>query len=523
MYSLTELSNTIDITLIGEERFMYDFRYVFDDLNIIKLLTGVEEAKLNIRMKRTLLVICARNSTVMKTELIDAGYTYGENLLLADDVIDMLLQPKSGRIAVWGAGEEGEKFISSHISEVKLVIDKWISLQEIHGKKIMRPAEVDLHNYYIIVATSKYWTEIKEELQALGLKEDLDFASYKGYVNPAQMLKECIYGNPTANLTCQYPFNFCQIIPDGYVLLCCLGLDVCIGGLKEKSFQDVWHSRLAKILRLSIINKTFYFCKEEPCPMIKSKQCYDYDSLFEPDDYAIKTPKWPNIANVSIDHTCNLACDHCRKEILVAKDAEREQIDIIAEKLNEVIPNVKHLVLAGNGEIFFSETYQRMWKGAMGERRNSISILTNGLLFSPDIWNQLKRRYLKIGFGVSIDAATEKTYKLIRRGGNFKLLMKTMYFLGSLRRSGEIWYLHMNFVVRQDNVDELKDFILWAKRIGADRVRVSKVENWIYDNDRFYEEISVFNEDNTLKREFSTAFSDSISDPIVEMVNLKLK
>ena len=522
MYSPSKLKHSKDIYLVGEERYMYDFRYVFDDLNIKQLLPDVQAAEVLGRNSRTLLILCARQKDKLKARLIASGYTYGDNLLLADDIFDMFLTHKKD-VVVWGAGAEGKRFINDNTSEIAFIIDSGTPLSNICGKKILRPNEVDLRNYYIVVATVKYWPEIKRTLQAHDLKEDVDFTHFHGYMSLSKMMRECINSNPTADVSCSYPFEFCQISPGGYINLCCLGMKPIAGGMKHQPFYSAWHSRLAKILRLSIINKTFVFCDEKPCPIIKAKQEFEYNAFFSPDNYERRSLDWPKEVNVSIDHTCNLACKHCREDVFVASGAEKEDIGNIADKLiDEVIPNVETLVLAGNGEVFFSDTYQKMWKGSMAEKRNSISILTNGILFTPDVWVELSKRYEKIGFSVSIDAATEETYKHIR-GGDFKALQKNLDYMGTLRRNNDIWYLHMNFVVRQENVHELKDFILWAKELGADRVRVSKVENWVYDHVEFYRHISVFNENNSIKEEYRDAFSDDVFfDPIIEMVNIKV-
>jgi MoaA/NifB/PqqE/SkfB family radical SAM enzyme len=524
-YSLSELRTEKEIYLVGEERYMHDFHYVFDDFNIKQLLSDVLVAKTLDITEHTLLIVCARCYEPVLKQLTDVGFIYGINLLLADDIFDTFLSQKNvlGKgIVVWGAGNDGKIFIETHASEIEFVVDNGTALQEICNKKIVRSGDIDLRDYFIIVATSKYWPKIKQELQTLGLKEDLDFTYYESYFDIAQSMKECVSSSPVADARCSYPFEFCQIKPGGYIFLCCLGMNVCIGGIKNQSFQDIWHSRLAKIARLSVINKTFIYCDEGPCPVIKGKRDYAYNEFFCSDDYKTKELMWPNEVNISIDHSCNLSCEHCRKEHFIAGGTEKDEIDRVADRLNdEVIPNVETVVLAGNGEIFFSDTYKKIWRESAPEKRTNISILTNGLLFTPDIWKELKERYSLIGFSVSIDASTEETYKRIR-GGNFKLLKKNLEYMSTLRRNGDIWYLHMNFVVRQENINELKEFILWAKELGADRVRVSKVENWVYEHDHFYNNISIFDEDNSLKPEFRKIFRDEIlNDPIVELINIK--
>jgi wyosine [tRNA(Phe)-imidazoG37] synthetase (radical SAM superfamily) len=403
-------------------------------------------------------------------------------------------------------------------------VDNNADIRSFEGKKVYRPGEVDLKGYFVVVASRNYYKEIRTELQSMGLQENKDFAHFNSYHCPEDMLRKTINANPVADIKCHYPFDFCQISGGGYVNLCCLGMRVSPGEIKERPFFKVWDSIEAKILRLSIINKTFCFCNTGPCPMIKRKEEYAYEELFDPADYDLKPMVLPKEINVSIDHTCNLKCAHCRKSVLIADAEERKEIDAIADRLiDEVLPHTNFIVLAGNGEVFFSETYIRMWKSsALAQKRDSIGILTNGILFSEEIWKELRGSYKSIGFGVSIDAATEDTYKKVR-GGNFKKLCENMALLSRLKKNGELYFLDMNFVVRQDNCKELKPFILWAKSLGVDHVCISRVENWVYDEREFNEKITIYDQNNDLKEEFKDVFADEIlHDPIVKMINIKI-
>lgn len=164
-----------------------------------------------------------------------------------------------------------------------------------------------------------------------------------------------------------------------------------------------------------------------------------------------------------------------------------------------------------------------MWKYEISDsnlKRKRINILTNGILFTDEIWQDLEIRYDEIGIAVSIDACTEETYRKIRKG-NFAKLTQVMNKLSTLRKEKRLIYLHMNFVIRQDNCHELHDFILWGKRLGVDRIYISKVENWIYPEEKF-EKVSVFDDDNCVKAQFQKYFSDPIlREPIVSMINIQ--
>jgi len=57
---------------------------------------------------------------------------------------------------------------------------------------------------------------------------------------------------------------------------------------------------------------------------------------------------------------------------------------------------------------------------------------------------------------VSLDAATEKTYKLIKKGGNWRRLMANLAYLSEQKRKGVIsTYLQLNFLVQKNNYKEM--------------------------------------------------------------------
>ena len=515
-----------DIVLFGEVRYMYDFGYVFDDLPICGMVERKEDLwELKTQTVKPYVIICARNRERYESLLNEMEYKHGEDYQYAADLFWTLNDEMNNRkVVMWGAGKIGGKCLAAYGNKIEFVIDHNKKITMFEGKKVFSPEEITLKDYFIVVASWDYYAEIRTELESKGLEENKDFVHYNAFHLPEEMMRKTIEAKPIASERCSFPFEFCQVSGGGCVNLCCLGMQVSPGEIKDKTFASVWNSIEAKILRLSIINKTFCFCDINPCPVIKKKMQFDYNELFCTEDYKRKPLKYPKEINVSIDHTCNLKCEHCRKKILVADKNERKEIDLLADRLmEEVLPNVDVMVLAGNGEVFFSETYMRMWKdNTLQKKRNSIGILTNGILFTKEIWEDLNRRYMNIGFSVSIDAAKPETYKKVR-GGDFEKLKVSMELLRDLRVNGALKYLHMNFVVRQDNCTELKEFILWAKELKADRVRVSRVENWIYPENEFYERISIYDKNDELCSAYKGIFEDEIfKDPIIEMINIKI-
>ena len=75
------------------------------------------------------------------------------------------------------------------------------------------------------------------------------------------------------------------------------------------------------------------------------------------------------------------------------------------------LDNTDTLVMAGNGEVFFSKAYRSLLYDHIGERRKSIQILSNGTLFSEDEFQHLKQIYEEISVSISVDSMRKEMYE----------------------------------------------------------------------------------------------------------------
>ena len=67
-----------------------------------------------------------------------------------------------------------------------------------------------------------------------------------------------------------------------------------------------------------------------------------------------------------------------------------------------------------------------------------------------------------VRFWVSVDAARQDTYEVVRRGGSFDRLCRNLDFLGGLRAERRIDLLRLDFVVQALNFREMPEFVEWA-------------------------------------------------------------
>ncbi len=159
------------------------------------------------------------------------------------------------------------------------------------------------------------------------------------------------------------------------------------------------------------------------------------------------------------------------------------------EKLIDCFKNdLRRLIVCSAGDPFASAAYRRMLFNLDGSKCKNlkIQIVTNGLLFTPEVWNKMNKIHANIDHVcISIDAASEEVYSEIRRGGDFKRLLENLNFISELRSQNKISFLQLDFVVQKKNYFEMESFVSLGKKMKVDHVFFQRILN---DWDSFTEE-----------------------------------
>ncbi len=337
------------------------------------------------------------------------------------------------------------------------------------------------------------------------------------YCFASRLLRKTYLDKRQNKCGCVLPYEMFYVNPDGNIWLCpCFG-ELTVSDLIGNSAQEAWNSTIAKIMRLSIENNTYTFCDRRCKSFWKSE---DGEEILERKN--VKLSEHPSKVFISFDKACNLKCKSCRIKQYVKNCYEKEQTILhYADVINKSgwLESCDDLTIGGDGEIFLSKGYKKVLFEDASQIRKKVSIMTNGTLFVPAIWEQLEGKYEYILISVSIDATKETTYRKIR-GGNFEQLMKNMDFLSQLRKENKVNYVRVKMIVQEDNYKEMKDFVLWAKRLGFDSVYFSPIWNWGTYSDSEFRRISIFvdKEERKMKTKVRECLKDKIfQDPIVEV------
>ena len=306
---------------------------------------------------------------------------------------------------------------------------------------------------------------------------------------------------------CPKPFEYLEISnskSNEVPCFCCCPtwVPTSVGDISKSSVEDVWNSKQMQEIRRSILDETFSYCNENLCPEILDNKLLEKDYIFNPRYQKIVSEnlvelEGPKTLNLSNDKSCNLECPSCRTEkIMWTAGEDFEQMEKVHRRiLDEALQNLELIIFCSSGDPFASRLYRKLLLELDGRQHPNlkIQIVTNGLLFSPEMWEKMKKIQSNIDrVFVSVDAATLHTYRIVRKGGELSDLIPNLEFLGELRAEGEIDHFQLDFVVQHQNYREMPEFVNLGKRVGADKVFFQKVVNWGTWNDDDFEKQAVW-------------------------------
>ena len=417
-----------------------------------------------------------------------------------------------------------EHFIHSvNDIEISAYVDSYKSGEKFHGKDILNPDYLKVNkDAFVVVAVNKA-EDIISVLENYGFEEGEDYISYRKILGqPSRLIRKTIFDRNYYDLTCNTMLNHLEILNNGNTRPCCTTfIEHDLDNVLDNSVEDIWQSPLHRVLCLSTENHTFCFCDKSMCPLFVNKEAKkggEVTSVYK------EMSTYPTTLALGYDKTCNLYCETCRDGVCVAKGEEKKVVDNITEKvICEYLPDTEFLIMAGDGEVMLSKAYKKVYTSSLCKPKY-IRLLSNGMLFNPKHWDEIRGgKNCPIMLTVSVDAATKETYESIRRGGNFDILKKNMEFAAQLRKSGELRYFRMNFVVQNRNYLEMPLFVEWGEELGVDEVFFTKVLNWGTWSSEEFKSISMMEEDgSTPKVDLKKILDDPrMKSPIVDLGTIR--
>ena len=309
------------------------------------------------------------------------------------------------------------------------------------------------------------------------------------------------------NKVCAYPFEYCEINPDGLVSFCCTYWikQNYIGNINEEPFQNIWNSPAAQAIRQSILNDSYLYCNRNICQ--------NPQRPVRPEDTCPRIPQ-PRCITLTVDHECNLSCITCRKKPVRYADLELEKLNEKIDGYLALLKDVPTVRLSGKGDPFASrntsllimclaETYPDM----------RFKFLTNGTLCNRKTMAALGVNGKVDSVEVSLHSATKEMWLEFTRGTaeQYDLLLKNISELAEMKRSGELSEFILNFVLTSVNYTELTDFVKLADKFSA-KARIWGYRNWDIQTVQEAEELMIYNSQHRDYEKLQKIFKDPVFD-----------
>lgn len=292
-----------------------------------------------------------------------------------------------------------------------------------------------------------------------------------------------------------------DLLGDVYLCGCSGWLPSPVGNLYQESLTDILSGARSVEVRQSIIDGTFEYCNENTCGVIRQgalngRDQVDNQVLWLLDDatrFIMPREIW-----ISGDLTCNLSCPSCRNEVIKNTDDQIEQYRELGKKLKDHLfssPTDQFIKLhiSISGELFASPLLLEFVSGINVEQFPGVrlAIQTNGLLM-PSRWDRLGDMQDRVdSVTITVDAAREETYELLRRGGKWQDIQQALQWAANKKQHGN-FVLKTRMVVQKQNYQEMLDFYHMSKNFCADLIEYTRVSNWGTYSQENFDQTDVF-------------------------------
>jgi len=282
---------------------------------------------------------------------------------------------------------------------------------------------------------------------------------------------------------CTTPFTYMEAHRDAVYSCCPSWLPNKLSTLEN--IKDAWTGDTLNEIKKSIIDGNYKYCSKTQCPYLSSLLITKKipQGFVKKENFNINKYKdGPQHINFAFDRSCNLSCPSCRTNLIMANGKEIEFIDEQIENICNLYGKTLTLFyLSGSSDPLASKSLRKFlinFDRNKFPKLKNIHLHTNGLLLDEKLWNSLSHIHDLIKtIEISIDASTSQTYSIVRRGGDWDVLMKNLQFISECN---SIKKVRTSFVVQDTNYTEMENFYILMNKILKQKCEVffGKITNW---------------------------------------------
>jgi len=308
----------------------------------------------------------------------------------------------------------------------------------------------------------------------------------------ALRLRRKIRQGELKSVRCLVPFTTMEFLNRGLVSSCCEAYTrvPAIGNIKRGSIEEIWNGRaIRRVRRRLLLGETGKVCRPA-CPFLLKQPVVIADMAAQTErgrqlkeDLTagrVRLRTHPAEFHLSNWGPCNLRCIMCasRTEYAMPSHVRKTQ-----ENLKHFFDKEIRILLTGNGDLLARPDTRQLLEEFDANRYRGVEfeILTNGLLWTPKMWERIKHCHFHT-INISVDAATPETYERIRRGGRWEALVAALDLIRQALSEGRFRYVMMNMTVMRSNYREIPAFIALARRYGFHAVFAPIHGTWADEN-----------------------------------------
>lgn len=181
-----------------------------------------------------------------------------------------------------------------------------------------------------------------------------------------------------------------------------------------------------------------------------------------------KADFYPRYIQIEQTNKCNARCIMCN-HFYLANNGASDISDDVMEQIVNVLPFCETVMLNGDGEPFLSSNIVENIK-TMSKYGVEIGTNTNLSYVPGELWFYLQNNFKFLN--ISCDAATRKTYELIRRGLSYDYFISN---LEKLERTAPGLKKNLDCVVMKQNILELPQIVKLASDYGIANVKFHRL------------------------------------------------
>ncbi|WP_031482047.1 radical SAM/SPASM domain-containing protein [Maridesulfovibrio frigidus] len=176
----------------------------------------------------------------------------------------------------------------------------------------------------------------------------------------------------------------------------------------------------------------------------------------------------PSVVTMALTTYCNnkIPCVICDRN--VRPEAADTQInDDMLEKAKPLLSTASYVLLHCGGESMLSRHFDEVI--SMISPPTRVSFATNAMLMTKNRADNMLKKDIMAGIVVSLDAATDKTYRIMRPGSKFDTVVSNVtYYIAQAKKLGRTHSnVTLNMTLCEANIHEVPQLVDLAESIGA--------------------------------------------------------